>query len=80
MPFFPDITIPPNVVLPFSYIRGLFVYCPFLLDLFSFRWLFVLENEFRSEIVSGGEELAGEQIVGNRRQGVYAETHILCYP
>ena len=29
-----DITIPPNVVLLFSYIRGCFVYCPFLLDLF----------------------------------------------
>ena len=29
--FLPDITIPPDVVLLFSYIRGLFVYCPFLL-------------------------------------------------
>ena len=28
--FFPDITTPPDVVL-LSYIRGLFVYCPFLL-------------------------------------------------
>ena len=28
--FLPDITIPPDVVLLFSYIRGLFVYCPFL--------------------------------------------------
>ena len=35
IPFFPDIIIPPNVVLSFSYIRGLFVYCPFLLDLFK---------------------------------------------
>lgn len=33
MPFFPDILRPPNVVL-FSYIRGLFVYCPFLLEQF----------------------------------------------
>ena len=29
------IVIPPDVVLPFSYIRGYFVYCPFLLDLFT---------------------------------------------
>ena len=34
MPFFPDILRPPNVVL-FSYIRGLFVYCPFLLEQFK---------------------------------------------
>ena len=34
IPFFPDILRPPNVVL-FSYIRGPFVYCPFLLDLFT---------------------------------------------
>src|SRR5699024_1031667 len=41
IPFFPDIIRPPNVVL-FSYIRGLFVYCPFLLVLFiSRRGLFV---------------------------------------
>jgi len=33
--FLVDIIIPPDVVLPFSYIRGLFVYCPFLLDLFT---------------------------------------------
>jgi len=26
--------IPPDVVLSFSYIRGLLVYCPFLLDLY----------------------------------------------
>ena len=29
-----DIFLPPDVVFPFSYIRGYFVYCPFLLDLF----------------------------------------------
>ena len=34
IPFFPDITTPLDVVL-FSYIRGLFVYCPFLLGRFS---------------------------------------------
>ena len=36
IPFFPDILRPPNVVL-FSYIRGPFVYCPFLLARFR-RW------------------------------------------
>ena len=34
IPFFPDILRPPNVVL-FSYIRGPFVYCPFLLVQFT---------------------------------------------
>ena len=33
-PLFPDIARPPNVAL-FSYIRGPFVYCPVLLELFS---------------------------------------------
>ena len=36
--FFSHITTPPDAV-PFSYIRGLFVYCPFLLDLFMERGL-----------------------------------------
>ena len=40
IPFLPDIQLPPDVVLTFSYIRGLFVYCPFLLDLFSFQGAF----------------------------------------
>jgi len=33
--FFFDMIIPPDVVLSFSYIRGLFVYSPFLRDLFK---------------------------------------------
>ena len=39
-----DIILPPDVVLIFSYIRGLFVYCLFLLDLFNvkFPWLSIL--------------------------------------
>ena len=32
---------PPDVVLSFSYIRGCFVYCPFLLDLFTAYRLFL---------------------------------------
>ncbi|MDY3018370.1 MAG: zinc ribbon domain-containing protein, partial [Oscillospiraceae bacterium] len=38
IPFFPDIARPPNVAL-FSYIRGPFVYCPVLLELFKHTWL-----------------------------------------
>ena len=40
MPFLPEIILPPNVVLSFSYIRGLFVYCPILLDPFIGRGCF----------------------------------------
>jgi len=43
-----DIILPPDVVFQFSYIRGYFVYCPFLLDLFTPIWsgrtLFVLRQ------------------------------------
>ena len=35
-----DINYPPDVVLSFSYIRGRFVYCPFLLDLFNVCGMF----------------------------------------
>ena len=43
--------IPPDVVLPFSYIRGLLVYCPFLLDLFiRFRGVFDSVRRFLRRI------------------------------
>ena len=44
IPFLPDIQLPPDVVLTFSYIRGLFVYCPFLQDQFSIRRLFCIKE------------------------------------
>ena len=43
IPFFPDILRPPNVVL-FSYIRGPFVYCPFLRGQFTCPTGFSVHN------------------------------------
>jgi len=43
---------PPDAVLSFSYIRGCFVYCPFLLDLFTPKSLFSISFNFSVEAVS----------------------------
>ena len=41
---FKDINLPPDVVVLVSYIRGCFVYCPFLLDLFISNVVFFLDK------------------------------------
>ena len=58
IPFFPDILRPPNVVL-FSYIRGPFVYCPFLLGKFRQHGAFFARLSGDRGKCSPGLEKAG---------------------
>ena len=68
IPFLPDIATPPDVVL-FSYIRGLFVYCPFLLDLFRSFWDLLLVGDVPDVVrilrhgPVGGEDAAAGDVV-----------------
>ena len=54
--------MPPNVVLSFSYIRGLFVYCPFLLVLFILPLLFLRSIYRRAVSAVHGPDAAAELI------------------
>ena len=54
-----DMIIPPDVVLSFSYIRGRFVYCPFLLDLFIAPGICLFIQVDRRPTLSFSSSLAG---------------------